>query len=115
MAYTGCAALGPERSFACEGVSPGRGPVCQRPVVSLRRPGKRTGCRAYIKECVNVKPADVCRFPETCALCLWRRPGGHQDPLTIKEWVRVFKGREDPRGAVFTASAVRVPSLPRPR
>ena len=58
---------------------------------------------AYIKECVNVKLidgrlsgklADGCLLGPSCALCKWRRLGDSARPLTIKEWVRVFRGRE---------------------
>ena len=39
-------------------------------------------------------PADACLSGPSCALCLWRRLGDSARPLTIKEWVRVFRGRE---------------------
>jgi len=51
--------------------------------------------RAHIKRGVKPAPAVVCRYPETCALCKWRRLGDLMRPLTVKEWVRVFRGRED--------------------
>jgi len=38
---------------------------------------------------VNGKRAPVvtyCRFPETCALCWWRRVGPRTFPLTAQQW-----------------------------
>ena len=47
----------------------------------------------YIKGSVIVSrmPADGCLSGPSCALCLWRRDGAHQVPLTVPEWVRVLR------------------------
>ena len=43
---------------------------------------------------MKTMPADGCLLGPHCALCLWRRLGDLARPLTTKEWVRVFRGRE---------------------
>lgn len=42
-----------------------------------------------------MKPAVVCLLGSQCALCLWRDKGEKMAPLTVSEWVRVFRGRDD--------------------